>query len=395
MDGHVVAETAAETAVQQAPARRARNEAVGNGALKVTCITERARFVALQEEWDALVERTEDQVFYRHAFFRVWLDNFAPRADLRVFTVRDGTGRLVATLPLVRARMRLHGVPVRVLTAAANEHSCRFDLLAEDPGAAARALLPALLGQGDWDLIRLTDVPEAGRAYALLKEAAEAKLPTGTWASLASPYVPLPSSKEALQKGMDSKFRANLRRRRKRLAEKGAVTLERVTSGPGLPAQVEEGMALEASGWKGRGGTAMAQDPSTRGFYLELARTMAAEGRLALWFMRLDGRAVGFHYALEHGGKYLLLKPGYDEAIRECSPGQLLVEDVLGDCVERGLGEFDFLGIDMPWKRDWTDRVRDHLWLFIFRGNAFGRGLHALKFRFGPRVREMVKTWKR
>ena len=391
MDGQVVVDSAA----WPEPKARPRNEAVQNGVLKVECITDRARFVALQEEWDALVERTDDQVFYRHAFFRVWLDNFAPRADLRVFTVRDGTGRLVAALPLLWARMRLHGVPVRVLAACANEHSCRFDLLAEDGEAAAKVLLPALLAQGDRDLIRLTDVPDGGRAYALLQKAQQAQLLHGTWVSLVSPYVPLPSSLDALQKSLDSKFRANLRRRRKRLGEKGRVTLERVTGGLSLPAQVEEGMALEASGWKGRGGTAMAQDPSTRGFYLELARTMAAEGRLALWFMRLDGRAVGFHYALEHGGKYLLLKPGYDEAIRECSPGQLLMEDVLSDCVSRGLGEFDFLGIDMPWKRDWTDRVREHRWLFIFRGNAFGRGLHALKFRFGPRVREMVKTWKR
>jgi CelD/BcsL family acetyltransferase involved in cellulose biosynthesis len=374
--------------------QRARNAVRPSGG-RVEVVRDRAGFAALQAEWDALVERTDDQVFYRHAFFRVWLDNFAPRAALRILTLRAEDGRLTAALPLVWRRSRLYGVPVRELCAAANAHSCRFDLLAEDPGAAAEAFLARLQADGDWDVLRLSDVPEGGRAHALSARARAQGLPTGTWRSLDSPYVPLTASWEVLQQSLDGKFRANLRRRRKRLEEKGAVTLERVQGGLSLPRLLDEGLRLEASGWKGRGGTAMAQDLATRGFYTELARCAAQEGRLSLWFLRLDGRVVAFHYALEHQGRYLLLKPAYDEAIRECSPGQLLMEDVLRDCVARGLGEFDFLGPDMPWKRDWSGRVRGHDWLFIFRAGVFGRALRGFKFRIGPAAREMVTRWKR
>jgi CelD/BcsL family acetyltransferase involved in cellulose biosynthesis len=237
-------------------------------------------------------------------------------------------------------------------------------------------------------------VPDGGAGQALHAAATQAGLAAGRWPSICSPYITLPAaSGDAIEFG-STKFRANLRRRRRRLNEQGKVTLERIDGGPSLQRQLEDGLRLEARGWKGSAGTAIVQDPATLGFYLALAHHAAARGMLRLWVMRLDGRAIAFHFALEHGGRYLLLKPAYDESLAACSPGQLLMQDVLADCLRRGLREFDFLGPDMPWKRDWTTATRGHAWLFAFRGWR-GRLLHALKFRMTPTARELLTRWKR
>jgi CelD/BcsL family acetyltransferase involved in cellulose biosynthesis len=356
----------------------------------------RSGFMTLQAEWEALAEAAAPgQPFHRHGFLRIWLDNFAPRGDVRVLTLRSAEGRLTAALPLVLERTRLYGVPVRELAAMANPHSCRFDLLAEEPELAAQAFYSHLAGQPDWDVLRLTDVPEAGAGWRLLEAAHSAGAPTGTWESLQSPYILLPESAKAYQATLQSKFKANLRRRRKRLEERGRVTLERYEGGLELMERLEEGFQLEQSGWKGRRGTAMAQEASTRGFYTELARAAAYEGTLALYFLRLDGRPVAFHFGLQRQGRYFLLKPGYDEALKECSPGQLLMEQVIEDLIGRGVAEFDFLGPDMVWKRDWTERVRVHTWLYVFRDNPFGRALCTAKFRWAPLAKEVVTRWKR
>lgn len=362
----------------------------------VTEVRARADFMALEKEWDALADEVAPgQPFHRHAFIRVWLDNFAPGADVRVVLQRDAHGQLTAALPLVRQRSRLYGVPVRELSAAGNEHSCRFDLLAKDPGLAAPAILSHLLATRDWDVLRLVDVPERGAAWRLHASAEARGLPHGTWESLLSPTIFLASSWEEFQGRISSKFRANVRRRRRKLEERGAVTYERYTGGPELAARLEEGFALEASGWKGERGSAMGQSPQTRGFYTELAREAAARGELVLSFLRLDGRAVAFHFALARERRYFLLKPGYDETLGECSPGQLLMEEVLKDCTARGDLEFDFLGPDMSWKRDWTDTARRHTWLYIFREGAFGRALAATKFKVAPLAKEALASWKR
>jgi CelD/BcsL family acetyltransferase involved in cellulose biosynthesis len=361
--------------------------------LAVSEVNDAAGFAALETEWDALVARAGDQLFYRHAFIRIWLDNFGPRARLRVLLAREGD-KLVAALPLIEERGSLYGVPVRQLAAAANPHSCRFDLVAEDPEAAAQMFFGHLRADRSWDVLRLIDVPEGGNGWALLRAAQGAGFATGTWQSLASPFIPLPATNEELQNRLDRKFKANLRRRRKKLEEKGKVTFERIDGGPELARALEEGFLLESSGWKGERGTAIAQDAATRGFYTELARTMSYKGQLALYFLRLDGRPIAFHFGLVDGPRYLLLKPGYDESLRECSPGQLLMEQVVEDCIARKLTEFDFLGPDMTWKRDWTDQVRVHTWLYVFRDNAFGRALCAAKFRWVPMAKEAVARWK-
>lgn len=352
--------------------------------------------MALEREWDELADAVAPgQPFYRHAFIRIWLDNFAPREDVRVLVQRDAAGRLTAVLPLVLRRTSFYGVPVQELASAGNEHSCRFELLARDPAIAAPAMLTHVLAQREWDVFRVIDVPARGAAWKLLESARARGLPHGTWDSLLSPTVLLSGSWEDYQGRISSKFRANVRRRRRKLEEKGEVTLERYTGGSELMHRLEEGFALEASGWKGARGSAMGQDPATRGFYMELARTAAAEGSLVLSFLRLDGRAVAFHFALVRDGHYFLLKPAYDESMSDCSPGQLLMEEVLRDCFARGLREFDFLGPDMVWKRDWTSTARQHTWLYVFRDSVRGRALHAAKFRLIPVAKEALSKWKR
>jgi len=360
---------------------------------RVSEVQDRAELGRMEREWDALLGG--GPIFLRHAFLRIWIDNFAPRRPLRVLVARDGAGTLQAALPLVEQRMRFYGVPVRALLSTSNAHSCRFDAVARDPDQAAAALFAHLAADEGWDVIRLHDVPEGGVGRRLQQLFEREGWPVGTWQSLQSPYAPLAASWDELSKRLTSKFKANLRRRRRKLEEQGGpVAFERYGGGDDLEARLEAGFALEASGWKGQRGTAIAQSPQTRGFYTELARWASREGLLALRYLNAGGRPVAFHYALATKDRYFLLKPGYDESLGECSPGQLLMEDVFKECCGAGLRELDFLGPDMGWKRDWTDQVRPHAWLYVYRKGPLGRALRAAKFKWIPAAREAWARWK-
>jgi len=101
--------------------------------------------------------------------------------------------------------------------------------------------------------------------------------------------------------------------------------------------------------------------------------------------------AVSGGPAPDEGDVTDVLKPGYDESVRERSPGQLLVSEVLQDLASRGAREFDFLGPKMGWKLDWTNRLRPHCWLSVLRPTVKGRLLHAARFHYGPRA---VRRWR-
>jgi CelD/BcsL family acetyltransferase involved in cellulose biosynthesis len=358
-------------------------------------VTSRSDFMALDKEWNDLVEATCDEPFYRHEFIRTWIDNFAPGAKLSILTGRDRTGRLVAAFPLMKARGFACGLPARQTVSTANPHSCRFDMIAEDGAAAGKNFFAYLAADKSWDMLRITDVPADGNAWHLYREAEAAGFPVGTWESQRSPYLPLPSSYDKLLAGMNSHFRSNLRRHRRRLESMGTVTVERVTGGTNLQERLEECFAIEQKSWKGLKGTAILQDSRTHGFYTQLGHIAASQNYLSLFFLKLNGQSIAFHYGFTYGGIYYVPKLGYDEAFEAGSPGLVLLEEVMKDCIGRGLKAYDFLGLDVPWKRDWSKQVCRHDWLFIYRDATFGRALHQVKFRWIPAAKHLLHQWRR
>jgi CelD/BcsL family acetyltransferase involved in cellulose biosynthesis len=360
-------------------------------------------FAALRAEWDALLaEGPVDLPFARHAYVGAWLDAFAPQGRLTVLVARGPDGRAVGMAPFLEA----HRAGLTILEAPANDHSCRVEwTLGADAAGAVDALWGHLRDRERWDVLVLRDVPRDGPTSALLAAAAARdRHPTGRWASLRTPYLRLggvPRERKA-----SSKFVGNLRRRMRRLEEQGAVSYRRVdggtvgggTVGGGteeVDAFLERFFALEAAGWKGERGTAIAKDPRLVAFYRGVAHAAAREGWLALRALELDGRPVAMHFGLLHAGVYSLPKPAYDEALGACSPGQLLFREVLAECEARGLRELDFLGPDMPWKREWEPDVRHHDWLYVYRPGPAGVALHALKHRLKPFAKEVLSWWRR
>jgi len=363
--------------------------------MAVTEVVGRQAFMALEEEWNILVETTRDEPFYRHEFIRTWIDNFAPASRLSILTGRDETGCLVAALPLMKTRGLACGVPARQTVSTANPHSCRFDMIARDAPAAGKLFLAHLTTDRTWDMIRMADVPAGGNAWHLYRAAEAAGLPVGTWESQRSPYLQLPSSYEKLQEEMNSHFRANLRRHRRRLEGMGTITVERVTGGANLQDHLAECFAIEEKSWKGVNGTAILQDTKTHNFYTQLAEAAASQNYLSLFLLKLNGRSIAFHYGFTYGDTYYMPKIGFDQAFQAGSPGLVLLEDILKDCIGRGLKCCDFLGMDMPWKRDWSKQTNRHDWLFIYRNAMFGRALHQVKFKWIPAAKGLLHEWKR
>ncbi len=78
------------------------------------------------------------------------------------------------------------------------------------------------------------------------------------------------------------RHRQNLRRLKRRLHDAGPLHVEEAISGPALHDGIETLMALEALGWKGRRGTALAQNTRTASFVGVSSGNLRAGGRIRL-----------------------------------------------------------------------------------------------------------------
>jgi len=208
------------------------------------------------------------------------------------------------------------------------------------------------------------------------------------------PYIPLleEGKKEIAFARTNAKFRANLRRRRANLAQRGAVRFVRLGpehSDHHVEQMVEEFFALEQTGWNGTAGTAIASNEATRNFSLAAFREARLHRYLSLYRLECGDRLVAAHLGLARSGRYFVPQLAYDENFRTCSLGQLLVEEVVRDCVERDIVEFDSLGPTMEWKREWTALTRGHMSIYVSRNRLLGWGV-ANVVRAIPRLKRSV-----
>ncbi len=368
----------------------------------VELIEGRDAFVSLEKEWNAaLAKGPRDEPMLRHEWVRAHVENFTPSAPLRVFVARSG-GELHAAIALVEKEERgldTCWLPLKSWELPVNDHSQRGGVLLGRRGVEALdALWDAVAKAPGWDRLRLRDLPEGAPEFRLRELASKAGHPFGLWTSLHSPYVPLAPGKPAeklaaVEAKADSKFKANLRRRRRRLAEQhGEVKYLQVDNkdAKALDLALADFFDIEASGWKGEGGSAIALDPKLVGFYTQIARDAAKRGALQLSFVEAAGKRIAGHLAIAHGGRFFLIKVGYDESFREFSPGQQLAADAIKASCDQGLSEFDFLGPCMDWKLDWAPRLRTHTWLTIFGKTPKGRLVQGARHVGWPVARSLL-----
>lgn len=252
----------------------------------------------------------------------------------------------VAIAPLVRRRGRLE-----LLGAAATGEP--GDLLYED-ATALEALLdgvaalrrPLLLNRLPED----SPVP-AAVAAAFRRPAVTVQRPAAPHAAIA-----LDPGWTAPEGQLSSRRAGDIRRARRRAEAAGGLEVELLAPAPDeLDAALGDAFAIEARSWKGRSGTALAADAGRAAFFRAYAGAAARAGELRLAFLRVGGRRVAMHLSVEFDRRLWLLKIGHDEALARCSPGSLLLLEVVRDAAARGLRAVQMLGGIEPWTRMWTE----------------------------------------
>ncbi|MGD9527452.1 GNAT family N-acetyltransferase [Pseudonocardia sp.] len=154
--------------------------------------------------------------------------------------------------------------------------------------------------------------------------------------------------------------RSDVRRARRRAAALGDVSYELLAPVPGeVDGLLDEAYAVESAGWKGRGGTALAVDEPLGGFFRRWARRAASAGQLRMSFLRIGGKPVAMQVAAEVNRRLWLLKIGYDETVKRCSPGTLLMLAVVAAAADGGLTHVEFLGTAEAWTGLWATRSRE------------------------------------
>ena len=137
-------------------------------------------------------------------------------------------------------------------------------------------------------------------------------------------FVRRPAPPErAVVAGVSGRRAKDLRRQQRRLAEALGGELAMVERRD-IRAAAEDFLKLEAAGWKGREGTAMACNPRHAAFLVAVCEAFARRDAVQLLSLQGGGRVAAMQCNLRARNGILCMKVAYDEELAAHSPGMQL-----------------------------------------------------------------------
>ncbi len=298
-----------------------------------------AQLEAIAGEWRELAEHAlEPNVFYEPSFalpaarvfgrdagaVLVWSQT-QPRRLLGFFPARIERRRYGFNLPVLVGLTHPYGplgAPLVEREAAEPVIAAWLTRVAGDPALPGFLLLPFLPADGAFatmldGIVGRAQMPAADvnrRRRALLAPSGDRSL-----------YI---------EQAIGHRRQKELRRQWRRLSETGAVLLTAATESAAVAAALDDFFALEAGGWKGRAGTAAANRDDLRRFTRTAVGALAAEGKVSINRILLDGRAIAAGIVLRSGRGAWFWKIAYDESFARFSPGVMLTVALTSELLE-------------------------------------------------------------
>ncbi len=237
--------------------------------------------------------------------------------------------RMVGLLPVVSA-WRAYGLPLPALVSADPYGTLATPLLDRDHAdEAAASLMQQARSSGARALI-LRDIALDGAVMMSFtrKLACRGLKPRVLQRHERASLDATRNADDLLRDALGPKKLKELRRQRNRLAEHGDVIFTIATTPGEIKRDLDIFLTLEASGWKARRGTALAQHEGDKAFVRRAVADAAARGHCEIVTLHAGDTPVASGIVLRHLDRAFYFKMGVDERFAKCSPGVQLTLDL-------------------------------------------------------------------
>lgn len=321
-------------------------------------------------------------------WFEAWIDAFGnDTAGIWRPAPGDGDDCAVA---YCREHVRL-GPALRIKAAvgATNDHTPRYDILGVP--ADPTALFERMLRELGVSLLRFDYLSHDSNLLDACRRAPPRLSYTIDFCE-DSPYVDCDLDWNDYWAGLGSTRTLWARRERKLMSEEG-TTFRCLADWNEVQPLLDRIYDVEASGWKGREGTAIRQSTATLHFYNRCIAQWAREGWLRLFTLSVGEDIVAFQINVLFRGVLFQLKVGYDERYAKLSPGQVLQLQILRWAFARPeVHVYDMLGGGGKagaTKRKWATAAEPLYSLTVFRRDLSGL-LARVRLIAAPRVKRFL-----
>jgi CelD/BcsL family acetyltransferase involved in cellulose biosynthesis len=331
--------------------------------------------------WNRLAHQSPQQLpmasyAWMSSFFEHSLEPGARWACFLAFRGDD----LVGTLALACQPDDESSAPRIVLRTPRDDHTQIGDMLLDgaEQAAVAAALVDGALNHfRDFPYLEIKRFPSTSPLLQLLRDGSIGRrallLEHGHGA-----YLTTPQDFDTYRNSLSRNFRNNLNKATNKFKSLQGVTT-RIEVAPRLEdADYQTFLDMEASGWKGKEGSAIAASPALREFYATLATRCAEAGWLEWQFLHADGMAMAANLALRMRDAVVIWKLGYNDAYSRYSPGSILLLELVRQESQLKRCKYLDLTTDHAWYDNWNMERRMYYTVRFYRASAHALLLHYL-----------------
>lgn len=346
---------------------QARLWAIAQPGLTLDFVTDRAAFLALEDDWNSLFDRAgrSHTLFQDFNWLRHWCDTYladegADGPSLAVVVGRRD-GRVTMIWPLVLEDT----FGVRCASWMGDPVSQYGDVLIEDGDdahgdlAAAWAFMQSAAGA---DVFELRKIRRDSAVWGFLEQ-----LGAQVTCEEAAPYADLTAlgSLDDYKGRFSKKHRRNQRRIRNRLADFGEISFEMLSDGPAYDSAVAEAIAWKRKWLVANGHFAPAfSDDRLQRFFTRVGASSDGRVTCPVSMMKVAGEPVAIEIGVQCADRYVAHIGAFDMAYAKFSPGTLQMVETVGHCIENGVACHDLLAPNSSYKAHWSDEsvpVRDYV----------------------------------
>ena len=324
--------------------------------IQVITVTSLDALVPYAEQWDQLALQAPQRLpMLSSAWVMAYLEHcLNPDEKWKCYLATTLDSQLIGVLPIVIKPHSIWHSFFLTLHTPWDWHTRSGDLLAES--GMERLILQAFL-----DTLR----KDFGHRFILEMKGVRGNSPTLMALSHTIPgwvplirqeapggFIPVTGTLEQFQKKLSTKFKSNLRYSFKKLVQMPGFAITFLTQSGIDSLSLSRFFELEASGWKGKIGTAIEYSSNLKSFYYTLAKELAKRKWLEVHLLEAEQNLIAGHFAVRFGSALIIPKIAYDEAYSKFSPGSILFERI----IERAFEEESCIEINMLSDAEWFNR---------------------------------------
>lgn len=338
---------------------------------------------SLAHEWNTLCsDCPESDIFQSAEYILSWWAVFGRSYDLRVYSVRDASKRLIGLLPAYLIRIRKFAqsdyYELRFLGSEEHQESGYFDLIARprDRARVTGVIVPVMLGEGtDWRSVNLRGVPaDSPFARRLMKNLGVDEM---SCTRRTHNIIELPPSWSLYLNTLEPGQREQLRMGSERLGFKAKTAISKHESKDSILGWVDKYIQL------GRDLGHKSGSEKQRTFLDRLCRDLVRGGRVRAYSSVLDKDQFGVLMAFDWEGTTYLGTARTNSTELKNEVERALYVEAIQDAISAGTDRCDFLA-STPLSQMLAPQTRETIDLVAERPDTQARG-------FATRLRLLLR----